>query len=241
MRRLGAEGPSFPSIVAAGPHSALPHAEPRDVEIPPGTLLTIDWGALHEGYCSDCTRTFATGALEEEARAVYELVLLAQLEGLAAVRPGPTGREVDRAARDVDRAGRPRRALRPRPRPRRRPRDPRGPPPVPHSRRAAPARRQRRHGRARRLPAGPLRGAHRGSGRRHPGGAPRPERAAQGAHRGGLRALRRPTHDPRRGHRLSRSRSRTARSGPCRRASVRWACSGRGSRRCEGPRSRPGR
>jgi Xaa-Pro aminopeptidase len=106
MRRLGADGPSFPSIVAAGPHSALPHAEPRDERIPRDTLLTIDWGALHEGYCSDCTRTFATGALDEQARAVYELVLQAQLQGLAAVRPGPTGREVDRVARQViERAG----------------------------------------------------------------------------------------------------------------------------------------
>ncbi len=106
MRRLGAEGPSFPSIVAAGPHSALPHAEPRHVEIPRDTLLTIDWGALHDGYCSDCTRTFATGALDDEARAVYALVLRAQLQGLAAVRPGPTGREVDGIAREVvERAG----------------------------------------------------------------------------------------------------------------------------------------
>jgi Xaa-Pro aminopeptidase len=101
MRRLGAEAPSFPSIVAAGAHSALPHAEPRDVEIPPDTLVTIDWGAQHEGYCSDCTRTFATGSLPAEALEIYELVLRAQLQGLAAVRPGPTGREVDATAREV--------------------------------------------------------------------------------------------------------------------------------------------
>ena len=61
MRRLGAEAPSFPSIVAAGAHGALPHAEPRDEPIPADVLVTIDWGALHEGYCSDCTRTYATG------------------------------------------------------------------------------------------------------------------------------------------------------------------------------------
>jgi Xaa-Pro aminopeptidase len=107
MRRLGAHGPSFPSIVAAGTHSALPHAEPRDVPIPRDTLVTIDWGALHEGYCSDCTRTYATGEhLPEGAAEVYELVLRAQLTGLAAVCPGRSGREVDRAARDViERAG----------------------------------------------------------------------------------------------------------------------------------------
>ena len=102
MRRLGASAPSFPSIVAAGPHSALPHAEPREVAIPRDTLVTIDWGALLDGYCSDCTRTFATGErLPEDAREVYELVLAAQLAGLAAVRPGTNGREVDAVARGV--------------------------------------------------------------------------------------------------------------------------------------------
>jgi Xaa-Pro aminopeptidase len=102
MRRLGASAPSFPSIVAAGAHSALPHAEARDVAIPPDTLVTIDWGAEHDGYCSDCTRTLATGErLPDEDREVYELVLRAQLAGLAAVRPGPSGREVDGVARAV--------------------------------------------------------------------------------------------------------------------------------------------
>ncbi len=107
MRRLGASAPSFPSIVAAGPHSALPHAEPREVPIPRDTLVTIDWGALLDGYCSDCTRTFATGeGLPEEDREVYELVLRAQRAGLAAVRPGPSGRAVDAVAREViERAG----------------------------------------------------------------------------------------------------------------------------------------
>jgi Xaa-Pro aminopeptidase len=102
MRRLGASAPSFPSIVAAGAHSALPHAEARDVAIGRDTLVTIDWGALHEGYCSDCTRTFATGErLPDEDRAIYELVLRAQLAGLAAVGPGPSGRAVDAVARAV--------------------------------------------------------------------------------------------------------------------------------------------
>jgi Xaa-Pro aminopeptidase len=107
MRRLGASAPSFPSIVAGGAHSALPHAEARDVAIARDTLVTIDWGALHEGYCSDCTRTFATGEhLAAEDREVYELVLRAQLAGLAAVHPGRSGREVDAVAREViERAG----------------------------------------------------------------------------------------------------------------------------------------
>ncbi len=107
MRRLGAEAPSFPSIVAAGAHGALPHAEPREQAIPGDVLLTIDWGARHEGYCSDCTRTYATGeGISAEAREVYALVLEAQEEALAAVTEGPTGRELDAVARGViERAG----------------------------------------------------------------------------------------------------------------------------------------
>ncbi len=102
MRRLGAEGASFPSIVAAGAHGALPHAEPRPEPISADVLVTIDWGALHEGYCSDCTRTFASGeGISAEAREIYELVRSAQEQGVAAVMAGPTGREVDAVARAV--------------------------------------------------------------------------------------------------------------------------------------------
>jgi Xaa-Pro aminopeptidase len=64
----GADEASFPPIVAAGAHGALPHAEPRDVEIPRGTLVVVDLGARVDGYCSDCTRTLATGALDERLR-----------------------------------------------------------------------------------------------------------------------------------------------------------------------------
>jgi Xaa-Pro aminopeptidase len=107
MRRLGAEAPSFPSIVAAGAHAALPHAEPRDAQIPPDLLVTIDWGALHDGYCSDCTRTYATGErISTEAREVYELVRSTQELALAAVEAGPSGRELDAVARaPIERAG----------------------------------------------------------------------------------------------------------------------------------------
>ncbi|MDX6685396.1 MAG: Xaa-Pro aminopeptidase [Baekduia sp.] len=101
MRRAGAESASFPSIIASGTHSALPHAVPRDVEIPTGTLVTIDWGARLNGYASDCTRTFATGELDPRDRAIYDVVLEAQETSLAAVRAGATGREVDAVARDV--------------------------------------------------------------------------------------------------------------------------------------------
>ena len=106
LRTAGAEDPSFPAIVAAGAHGALPHAEPRDVEIPGGVLVVIDWGARVDGYCSDCTRTVATGPLGEGAQEVYELVRGAQAEALAAVRAGADCRAVDAVARDIiDAAG----------------------------------------------------------------------------------------------------------------------------------------
>jgi Xaa-Pro aminopeptidase len=101
MRKAGAEAASFPPIIASGEHSALPHAVPRDVEIPKGTLVTIDWGAQLDGYASDCTRTYATGELDPRDREIYEIVLHAQLESLAAVRAGAGGREVDAVAREI--------------------------------------------------------------------------------------------------------------------------------------------
>ncbi len=101
MRLRGASGPSFPSIVASAEHGALPHAQPRDVEIARDTLVTIDIGAVLDGYCSDCTRTWATGKVSAEMEEVYALVLRAQVTALDAVRPGPSGREVDAVARDL--------------------------------------------------------------------------------------------------------------------------------------------
>jgi Xaa-Pro aminopeptidase len=101
MRVRGAEGPSFPSIVAAAENGALPHAVPRNVAISPDTLVTLDIGARLDGYCSDCTRTWATGELEDDLSDLYETVLSAQETALAAVRPGPEGREVDAIARDL--------------------------------------------------------------------------------------------------------------------------------------------
>lgn len=101
MRAAGASDPSFRSIIAAGPHGALPHAVPRDVEITAGQLVVVDWGAVLDGYCSDCTRTVATGPLEGDAAEAYELVRRAQQTGLDAVRAGAGCRAVDAAARDV--------------------------------------------------------------------------------------------------------------------------------------------
>ena len=101
MRNRGAEALSFEPIVASGPHAALPHAMPRDREILPNQLVVIDWGAQLGGYCSDCTRTLATGDVDEESTAVYELVLRAQSLAREKVKPGITGSELDQSARGL--------------------------------------------------------------------------------------------------------------------------------------------
>ena len=106
MRERGAEGPSFPTIVASGPHGALPHASPRPEPIPADTLTIVDLGCVLDGYASDCTRTFATGRPPEEAVAVYDLVLGAQQAALEAISAGRAGRDVDAVARElIDAAG----------------------------------------------------------------------------------------------------------------------------------------
>jgi Xaa-Pro aminopeptidase len=100
-RELGAEGASFPPIVAAGANGALPHAVPGPTEIERSTLVVLDLGALVGGYCSDCTRTFATGPSEQQMMDVYEVVLRAQEAALALVRPGQDCQEVHETARRV--------------------------------------------------------------------------------------------------------------------------------------------
>jgi Xaa-Pro aminopeptidase len=100
--RLGAEGEAFGAIVATGDHGAQAHALPGERAIRAGELVIIDTGARVDGYCSDITRTFAAGAPSAELRAIYEVVLAAQLAGLGAVRAGAHGRDdVDAAARAV--------------------------------------------------------------------------------------------------------------------------------------------
>jgi Xaa-Pro aminopeptidase len=101
MLEGGASGPSFDTIVAAGAQGARPHAQRRDVEIRRGDMVVIDWGAMVGGYCSDCTRTVAAGRPDGETTEIYELVLEAQLAGLAAVRAGVETRAVDSTARAV--------------------------------------------------------------------------------------------------------------------------------------------
>jgi Xaa-Pro aminopeptidase len=100
LRELGAE-PSFPPIVAAGENGALPHAEPGERQIGRGELVVFDMGALLDGYCSDCTRTYATGEVPDDAREVYELVLRAQAAALDAIRAGASGKEADSVPREI--------------------------------------------------------------------------------------------------------------------------------------------
>ena len=105
MREEGAE-PSFLPIVASGPNGADPHAEPGPRSIGRDELVVIDMGSRLDGYCSDCTRTFATGDPGEEALRVYSVVLEANEASLAMVRAGADCIAVDRAAREViERAG----------------------------------------------------------------------------------------------------------------------------------------
>jgi len=99
IRELGGE-PSFPAIVAAGPNGALPHAEPGEREIGEGELVVFDMGAKLDGYCSDGTRTFATGEPGERAREVYEAVREAQAAALDAVAAGIGAEELDGVARE---------------------------------------------------------------------------------------------------------------------------------------------
>jgi Xaa-Pro aminopeptidase len=100
IRELGAE-PSFPAIVAAGPNGALPHAEPGARAIGADELVVFDMGAKLDGYCSDGTRTFATGEPGEGGREVYETVLAAQAAALEVLAAGAEGEAVDTAARKV--------------------------------------------------------------------------------------------------------------------------------------------
>ena len=99
FRELGADGLAFAPIVASGLNGASPHAHPGDTVIGQGVLVTIDMGCKVDGYCSDCTRTFAVGEVSEQLVEVYGLVAQAQLDGLAAVRAGESGVDVDAASR----------------------------------------------------------------------------------------------------------------------------------------------
>ena len=101
MALLGADRPAFDTIVASGPNGAIPHHAPTDRELAPGDLVTMDFGALHDGYHADMTRTVAVGSVAGWQREIYELVALAQEAGIATLEDGVEAGAVDAAARDV--------------------------------------------------------------------------------------------------------------------------------------------
>jgi Xaa-Pro aminopeptidase len=100
FHELGADAPAFETIVASGPNAAKPHARPSDRTLGAGETVVVDAGAMVDGYCADCTRTFATGSLPEELRSAYTTCLDGQLAGLEAARAGVTGVDADAAVRD---------------------------------------------------------------------------------------------------------------------------------------------
>ena len=102
MRLRGAEGTSFDTIAASGANSSLPHAMPQPKALAEGDFLTMDFGCMYQGYCSDMTRTIHIGSqVDAEQQKVYDTVLRAQLAALAAIRPGMVCSDVDKVARDM--------------------------------------------------------------------------------------------------------------------------------------------
>ena len=100
MLRHGAENNSFDPIVVTGVKSSMPHGVPGDVKVEAGSFVTMDFGCIWDGYCSDMTRTVAVGHVTDEMKKVYETVLAAQLAGIAVAKAGVPGKEIDGAARD---------------------------------------------------------------------------------------------------------------------------------------------
>ena len=101
MKKHGAAGFSFDTIMASGANSSMPHAVPTAKKIENGDFVTMDFGCLYEGYCSDMTRTVVVGKADEKQREIYETVLKAQKAALDVIRAGLTGSQVDRTARRV--------------------------------------------------------------------------------------------------------------------------------------------
>lgn len=101
LYKNGADALSFPPIVVSGPKTSMPHGVPGDRKLEYGDFITMDFGCMIDGYCSDMTRTVALGFVSEEMSLVYETVLRAQTAGIAATRAGVTGQAVDGAARQI--------------------------------------------------------------------------------------------------------------------------------------------
>jgi Xaa-Pro aminopeptidase len=100
MRRAGATSSSFDTIVASGHRSALPHGVASDKVIEAGDIVTMDYGCYYNGYVSDITRTVAVGEPDTKLKEIYEIVLEAQLRGMAEIKPGMTGKQADAVTRD---------------------------------------------------------------------------------------------------------------------------------------------
>ena len=101
LYKNGAEGLSFDPIVVSGPNTSMPHGVAGDRKLQDGDFITMDFGVLYKGYCSDMTRTVALGYATEEMKKVYATVLEAQLAGIAVTKAGVTGQSIDGAARKV--------------------------------------------------------------------------------------------------------------------------------------------
>jgi Xaa-Pro aminopeptidase len=101
LKLSGAQGISFPAIVASGINSSMPHAVPSKKKIEIGDFLTMDFGCIYEGYCSDMTRTIVIGKASDKQKQVYETVRKAQQAALDFIKAGYQGREVDKIARDI--------------------------------------------------------------------------------------------------------------------------------------------
>jgi len=101
LYKNGGQGLSFDPIVVSGPNSSMPHGVAGERRIQEGDFITMDFGVLYQGYCSDMTRTVAVGYATEEMKKVYDTVLQAQLAGIAATKAGVPGKDIDGAARKV--------------------------------------------------------------------------------------------------------------------------------------------
>lgn len=100
MRKQGASSSSFDTIVASGIRSSLPHGVASHKTIEHGDMITLDFGAYYQGYCSDITRTIAVGSVNPKLQEIYHIVLEAQIKGIEGIKPGITGKEADAMTRD---------------------------------------------------------------------------------------------------------------------------------------------
>jgi Xaa-Pro aminopeptidase len=101
MHAHGVDHLSFETAVLTGPNGSHPHAEPGDTIVEIRSLVTVDWGARLDGYCSDCTRTLSTGGLLTVLREIYDVCLEAEQRAVEGIKPGMTGEQADALARDV--------------------------------------------------------------------------------------------------------------------------------------------